>query len=378
MADTPIYSLYEAEKQGHAKFLWAVGDGSTIHLRLTMRNLRNYPIIVRIDPGTHLSPNDRSYQEMAVIRPAEIHLKPMETRSVWVNTACLRAERRAPACANAEQASERREKLRAQIAEYLRSQGLQARVDDLTEDHEDGLKPRLQDLERMGQALDYTPARISEIYDEIQDICQRVPPGIHMGYRLAPLEPEAAEWLDCITHAVEELDSDIARDAEFADQPVSDLIREFGSKQIVLLLAQTGATLDKLRSTQFFIHLDSALANIFRSSGHRFKPLEALRLAEFDEQNDQESKWKPRLNSITIQYAIWAITNRYNLDQCCRTIKRSGREAVIQGAGVRSVLHRAAQVARTRKLSTRFLELKIPLFSQSILLRFIAKVGQWF
>ena len=48
----PTYTLHEAERGGHAAFVAAHGDGTTGYLRLTIRNLRDYPIRILIHSGT--------------------------------------------------------------------------------------------------------------------------------------------------------------------------------------------------------------------------------------------------------------------------------------------------------------------------------------
>jgi len=377
MNGVPTYTLCEAEKQGHAKFLWAVGDGTTVRLRLTMRNLRHYPVAIVVEPGTTFTPRDRIFQEMAVIRPTLVHLKPFETRAIWVNTACLQAGRRAPAMPTEEQIGRRRESLRAQVAAYLRQQGLEAHIEDFVEEHDDGLRARLHDLERIGQALGYTSMRIREIYDELEDMRHREPATVHMGYVLAPVSTERAKWLHCITRTIEQMDTDIARISYLAEQPVANLIRQYGRKSVILELTQRGNTLIGFQAVQYLEHLDSGLAkNVFQQSGRRFQPGESFRLVEFDEYNDPEWRSNPRLNSIVAQYAIWAITDSYGVDECCQRIRRSGRDAALMGAGVCSVLYRAAQVASESGLEAGELERRIPLFAESKMRRILAKVQQ--
>ena len=375
MSDTPTYSLYEAEKQGHAKFLWAVGDGSTIRLRLTMRSLRPYPIAVIIEPGTAFAPRDQAFQEMAVIRPTVVHLKPFETRSVWVSTACLQAERRAPARPTDEQIRRRRQKLRAKVATYLRQHGLETHIEEIIEEHNDGLRARLHDLERIGDALGYSRERVREIYDELEDMNNREPAAIRMGYALTTIPPERASQLRCITEAVEQIDADIAHSSRLARKPVAELIREYGLKNLILALAEKGDSLKALQARLYLSILEPGLANnVFQESGHHFKPGDGFQMVEFDEHDDPAWRSDPQLSSIATQYAIWAITDDYGLNQCCRRIKRKGRNAILMGAAVRSILHRAAQVTQKRGNAAQVLGRKNPLFAESAARRALARM----
>jgi hypothetical protein len=375
----PVYSLYEAEKLGHAKFLWAIGDGSTVRLRVTIRNLRNYAIRVRIDPGTTMTPHEihrHQYQQMTVIRPTEIGLGPLETRSFWVNTACLQANLPAPHGQNAEQVRQRQQNLRKKLGDYLRSQGLNTKnIDDLVEEYDDGLRTRIQDLQRVAESMGYSTERIQEIQAEMEDLCQREPPVIHLGYSLTYLSSEQSAWINSIVHAIEELDDEIHQLAERSKRTIGISATE---KEIVQLFGSELGKRKELEQFLYLAHLDPGLRdNVFNNSGFPFKVGEAVHLIEVDPNYPNDQEPQARLNSIVAQYAIWSMSDNLGLEECCSRIKREGREASLMGAGVRTVLHRASTAPGVdRTLSSRLRKIP-PLFAHSSLGRTVGRIRKF-
>jgi hypothetical protein len=114
--------------------------------------------------------------------------------------------------------------------------------------------------------------------------------------------------------------------------------------------------------------------NIFQESGHQFQTGEAFQLVEFDKHNDPEWRSDPRLRSLVAQYAIWALTDGYGLDECCQRIKLDQENTkLVVGAGVRSLLCQAARIAPENGVEARDLESRVPLFSESEMERFMLK-----
>lgn len=329
----PSYTLFEAESQGHAAFVSADGDGSTGNLRLTIRNLRDYAIRILITPGTCFEPGDASYQEMAVIRQSTLRLKPLETRTIWVNTVCLQADRDAPQSAF------------SMARMYLRSVGMdQSRAAEIIQGNEDSLEVRLKDLERIGRKLGYTPERMRELRETLS-LLSNTSWGDQMAYRLAPVSRRHAREVRCVTRAVEDMDDQIARISAVADGYASELIRKHGRKKVIEELAKRGTSWHDFGASQYLEHLDIGLGrNVFHDSGRKFAVGEACTLVEFDTYNDPDGFADPRLSSLVVQYAMWSLTDGYGLEECCEKIKRQGKPAEILAAGVRSLLHRSARM----------------------------------
>jgi DNA-binding transcriptional MerR regulator len=255
----------------------------------------------------------------------------METCSVWVNTACLQAERLAP------------DSKLTQIADFLKGLGFgTTEIQQIVEEDDDQVKTRLNDLDRMARALGYAPERIRQIREELDNRRQRESPIMIMGYELAPVPEKNARALRSITDALAEIDCHIARIASLAQQPVKHLIERYGHKRVIDELARRHSDLESFQATRYLANFDSGLAsNVFRSSGSRFKPMDAYQLVEFDTKNDPRWEAAPRLNSLVAQYAIWAATDNYGLDEAVKRITISADKRRLIAAGVRTVLRRA-------------------------------------
>ena len=320
----PRYTLYEAESGNHAAFLWAIGDGSTTRLQLTMRSLRDYPIEILIEPGTSFQPENTSFQMMSVIRPFIMRLEPGETVSVWVNTVCLQAALLAP--------QNRISVLRS----YLRDLGL--KEDNIEEllDQDNKLAGRLWDFEQMARRLGYS---------DVAGFTSDESVARHMSYRLAPLPREVSSSVRRVTGAIERVDKRIAFLSEQAEQPAKDLIEKFGRKRVIEELTTQGKDLESFQAMNYLVQFDSSLANnLFNSSGHEFAPMEAFSLVEFDSYNDPDWRSNPRLNSMVVQYAIWTATDNYSIRECSARFGRTEEQDRLLAAGVRTVLHTATQI----------------------------------
>jgi hypothetical protein len=327
------YTLHEAERGGHAAFVAAQGDGSTAYLRLTIRNLRDYPLRILIRSGTSFEPQDTSYQEMTVIRSASLSLGPLQTRTIWVNTACLQADRNAPQSA-------------FNLANVcLREIGLgESQIAEIIAGNEDSLEVRLDDLDRIGQRLGYTAGKMQELR-EVLNFLSSANWGHHMGYRLCPVSPQSARELSSITRTVEDMDQQIARISAVADEYAAELIQKYGRKKVIEELTKRGTSLKDFGASQYLEHLDIGLArNVFRDSGRSFAVGEACTLVEFDAYNDPKGFSDPRLSSLVVQYAIWSLTDGFGWEECCEKIKRVGAPAQILAAGVRSLLRRSERI----------------------------------
>lgn len=337
LEDIRLYTLYEAVHAGHVRVLWAIGDNTTTHLRLTIRNLRDYSITIVIEEGTTFKPKDKTYQEMIAIRNSnQIHLKPLETRSIWVNTACLQMGLIAPTSPL------------ALVRTHLQEQGLNdSNIERVIEDDYDEVKLHIKDLENIGMELGYTPDRIHEITKFLMTIKngQRKIPN-SMGYSLASFPAEYSVLLRCLLASIGKLDNDIARVSYQAEEPVEEMIRAYGRKRLLIELQNEQESFESFKEEQYFIHFDSALAeNIFVDSGYSFKPFEAIQLVDYDQYDDPDWHSAPRLNSLVIQFAFWAITDGSNLDDCCRIMPGIKDDANLLSAGVRALLLRAAKIS---------------------------------
>jgi hypothetical protein len=331
-----VHTIYEAEEEGHAVFLWAVGNGGTSRIRITIRNLRDYPIQIQIEPGTILAPRNGRYQDMAVIRPTIVRLEGLEIHSVWLNTVCLQANRLAP------------ESRLSQAKVLLRRFGIGA--DDAAgflSEQDDQITTRIDDLNRVAARLGYTQARVQEIQRELEACRKRESPVMVMGYELAPMRTENREELRAIVNGLAEIDGHIEHEFELAQQPVEDLIRTYGRKRVIEELAGSKMDLDSFRAFQYLSTVDSGLVtNVFQRSGRHFKPMEAYRLVEFDCDSHPEWECQPRLNSLVAQYAVWAVTDNHGLEESRKRINIDTDSADLIAAGVRTVLRRAGDGSR--------------------------------
>jgi|ERR1051326_8620350 hypothetical protein len=324
------YTLHEAECGGHAVFVTAQGDGTTIGLRLTIQNLRDYPICILVQPETYFIPDNSNYQEMAILRSASVRLKALETRTVWVNTVCLQANRNAPQSAF------------TVAARFLKGEGLgNGDIAEIIEEEGDDLAVHLDDLERIGRRLGYTPAKAREIAANLESLSSNGLWTDYMGYRLSPLPTRNADEIHAVTQAVESLDANIVKISQLVEQQASNLIQKYGRKRVIEELANRGINL----AAQYAAQLDLSLArNVFANCGHDFRAGEAYKLLEFDLHNDPEGRSTPRLNSVAVQYAVWSLTDSFGIEECCERIKSTGRKAELFAAGARCVLRQAERV----------------------------------
>ncbi|MBN1450336.1 MAG: hypothetical protein JW963_04910 [Anaerolineales bacterium] len=362
MAEIPSYSLFEAEREGHAAFVSATGDGTTTHLRVTVRNNRDYPIQVRIEPGTAFTPRNHSFQDMAVIRSTVLNLEPLETRVVWLNTACLQPERNPP--------------YENSAAAYLRQQNFMPNaIEDILDKSGNRMQIHVEDLYRIGRAMGYNDRVLGEMRTNLETMARGAHATMQMGYRLQPLPEERANWVRCISQAIEEIDTQISRISALSSESSESLTRTYDPKDLIKLLCQMGIPPQQFLTDQALINFDSALThNVFEDSGYSFKPGEALLLTEHDIYNDPEGRLPRRLQSLVAQFAIWAATDDYDLEQCRGRFSRNRLKKPLLAAGVRSVLNRAVEAAPTYHIPSRSLKSKLPLFAGSRPRRFVARI----